>query len=308
MPFTVNLSGTTQYDDSIVQAYDAAFIVANGQADVATSLAQYNASIGAKSIEFPRYARLALATTPLDEVEDVVSEAISDSKVIFTPEEYGKAVTRTALANLQTGGRADLAAARLVGLNMGETMNKLATMALEGSTNVRIAAGKTEATVAAGDVLNRTELNFVYNKLARSNVPAHSGGMYILLAHDDVIADLRADTSTGSWVDVNKYADPATVLANEVGMFQGFRVIRNNHATVVDQSGAGTVDVYDTIALGFNGLGMAVSKPGSLVISGPFDKLGRFVNMGWHGVMKFGIVEPDAVWRIRTASSLGANA
>lgn len=308
MPFTTNMTGTAQIDDSIVQAYDAAFIVANGQSDVVSPLAQYRADIGAKSIEFPRYNLLSLATTPLTEDEDVTSEAVGDSKVLFTPVEYGKAVTRTALANLQTGGKADLAAAQLVGLNMGQTMNKLATLALEGSSNVRIAAGKAEGSVLSSDVLNRAELNYVYNKLARANVPAHSGGMYILLAHDDVIADLRADTSTGSWVDVNKYADPGMVLANEVGMFQGFRVIRNNHATVVDQSGAGTVDIYETIALGFNGLGLAVSKPGTLVISGPFDKLGRFVNMGWHGVMKFGLVEPDAVWRIRTASSLGENA
>jgi len=307
MPFTTNLTGTAQLDDSIVQAYDAAFIVAYGQNDVTTSLAQYRADPGAKSIEFPRYSLLSLATTPLDEVEDVISEAVADTKVIFTPVEYGKAVTTTALANLQTGGRADVAAARLVGVNLGQTLNKLATIAMEATTNTLIIGGVTEDLLTDANIMSSAAINGVYNKLARANVPFHSGSSYVAVAHDDVLHDIRAGAAAGEWLDVNKYADPSTVLANEVGMYRGFRWIRNNHASQVDQSGAGTVDVYNTCFMGFNALGAAISKTPTLTITGPFDKLGRFVNLGWHGVLEFKIVEPTAIWKLRSASSVGAN-
>jgi N4-gp56 family major capsid protein len=150
-------------------------------------------------------------------------------------------------------------------------------------------------------------MNTMYNKLARANVSTINGE-YVMIAHDDVISDLRNDTGAGSWVDVSKYATPDTVLRNEVGMYKGFRVVRNNHATFGDQSGAGTVDAYNSYFIGFNALGKAVSKEPGMVATGPFDKLARFVNMGWYGVMKYGIIDTDAVWVAKTASSQGANA
>jgi N4-gp56 family major capsid protein len=307
MAFTTNLSGTTQVDDSVVALYDQSFIVESAQSNVMDQLVQYKAEIGAKSIAFPKFSQLSLATTPLTETDDVTSEALADAPIILTPAEYGRVVTTTSLASLQTGGKVDLAAVQLVGQNMARTKNKLATLALDASTNIITPSAKATADILAGDVLSGTILNQAYNKLSRKNI-ARINGEYILVAHDDVIADLRADTSAGGWVDVTKYAAPGETLANEVGMFKGFRVVRNNEATYGDQSGAGTVDVYNSYVLGFNALGLAESKTPGMVATGPFDKLARFVNLGWYGVFNYGIIDTDAVWKIQTASSLGANA
>ena len=65
MAFTTNLSGVAQVDDSIVLAYDQAYLVAVGQDNVMEQFASVKTDIGAKSISIPKYARLALATTPL---------------------------------------------------------------------------------------------------------------------------------------------------------------------------------------------------------------------------------------------------
>lgn len=306
MAFTLNLSGTAQVDDSLVKAYDQSFLLAAAQGNVMEQFATYRANIGAVSIEFPKYSQLALATTPLTETEDVTSEAMSDSKVILTPAEYGNAVTRTALSSLQSGGKVDVAAAQLVGFNLGATKNKLATLALDASTNVITPGGAAIAALTAADILDAAVLNTAYNKLARASVQP-IGGEYVLVAHDDVIADLREATSVGSWVDVSKYATPETVLRNEVGMYKGFRVVRNNHATITADAGAGAVDSYNSYVLGMNALGLAESKVPGLVATGPFDKLARFVNLGWHGVFSYGIIDTDAVYKIVTASSKGTN-
>ena len=306
MAYTTAMTTVADVDSSILTAFDAGFIVAAEQADVMTPFVQYRADIGAKAIEFPKYATLAAATTPLTEDEDVASEALVDSKVTFLPVEYGKVVTKTALASLQTGGKADLAAARLVGQNVGRTQNILAVRALEASSNVIIPGAGTEAGLLAGDVMSATLLNKVYNKLARASIPMLADNLYVAFMHDDVIADLRAGASAGDWTDVVKYATPDTALRNEVGIYKGFRIVRNNDCAFADQTGAGTVDAYKSSFMGFNGLGLAVSKAPGLVITSS-DKLNRFVNVGWHGVMKFGIVDTDAVWTTLTASSLGAN-
>lgn len=307
MAFTTNLSGTSAVDDSVILAYDQAYIVAVGQDNVMEQFASVRTDIGAKSISMPKYSRLAVATTPLTETDDVTSEAIADAAIVLTPAEYGNVVTKTNLASLQTGGRIDLAAAQLVGINHGATMDKLALLALDASTNSYIVGGTAAGSVAATDIATGTFLNYFYNKLARASVPMINGS-YVAVMHDDVIADLREATSTGSWVDVTKYATPETVLKNEVGMYKGFRIVRDNQATYADQTGAGTVDLYNSYFLGFNALGKAISQSGRMVATGPFDKLNRFVNLGWYEVCDYSIIDQDAVWLGQSASSKGSNA
>lgn len=307
MPFTTNLSGTAQVDDSIIEAFDAQFIVATAQEQVMDQFVSYKAQIGAKSIEFPKYAQLSLATSPLAEADDVTSEAMSDSQIILTPEEYGKVVTTTKLASLQTGGKADLAAARLVGMNMGRTLDKLAILALEASANAVTVDGGLESALTAADVMSVSFLNSLYNKLSRASIQPLSDGMFVAIMHDDVIHDLRNSAGSGSWVDINKYAKPESVLMNEVGMLCGFKIIRDNNITISADAGDALVDTYKTLCLGFNALGKGVSAEPRGILSGPFDKLGRFVNVGWHGCLQYKIVDQDALWAGITASSVGVN-
>lgn len=307
MAFTTVLTDSVAISPTAVTAYDRSFIVANTQADVMDQFVQFKQDIGAKAVVFPRFGSLAVATTPLTEGNDLTSVALVDQAVTFTPAEYGNVVTRTSLASLQTGGVVDVAAATVVGINMAETRNALATQALAASSNQFYINGKTDATLATSDIITQAFMNQAYNKLARANIPT-LGESYVMVAHDDVIADLRDDVGVGSWIDVSKYSSPETVLRNEVGMYKGFRVIRNNHAVGINQSGGGFVDDYPVYFMGFNALGKAISKEEGMVATGPFDKLARFVNLGWYGVFNYGIVEQNAVWVGHVASSLGANA
>lgn len=307
MPFTTNLTGVTQVDDSLVTAFDQAVWVEYGQNNVTDALITKKVEINAKTINMPKYARVAVATTALTETDDVVSTALADTKVTFTPLEYGNAFTITSLASFQTGGLVDMAAAALVGENWASTMDALAIQAMDASTNSYIIAGTAEGSVTAGQVASDVFLNYFYNKLARKNV-ASINGAYVMVAHDDVITDLRASSAVGSWQDVVKYSAPGEALNNEVGMFKGFKVVRNNRSTFADQTGAGLVDIYNSYFLGRNSLGKAISKPGSVVLTGPFDKLNRFYNVGWYEVSKTQILDQDAIWMGRCASSVGTNA
>lgn len=309
MPFTLNMTGTPEVPNSIREEYDSEFRVAFAEQGSASQLASLRRDIGAKLINLPKYDQLALATTPLDEDEDVTSEALVDSKVQITPAEYGNVVTTTKLASLQTGGMVDRAAARMVGINAGRTQNKLAILAMDASTNILYpGAIVADAGITASDTMDASLLGLAYNKLARKNVPGLQGNDYFLVAHDDVIHDIREQSGANSWLDTHKYALPEAILRNEVGMYKGFRVIRDNLSTIdADAGDGGTVDVYYSYAVGFNALGLAVSEDIGMVATGPFDKLNRFVNMGWKGTFNFKIVESDALVVIRSASSVGAN-
>jgi N4-gp56 family major capsid protein len=307
MPFTTNLSGTAELDVSAVLEFDKQFIIAAADEGIMEQLVSYKKEIGAKSIDLTKYGQLALATTPLVETDDVVSEAMSDSQILITPQEYGKAVTTTKLISLQSGGKADLAAARVVGVNMGRTQDKLAILVAEASANFLTVDGGAEAALDAADIMTTTFLNQLYNKLARASVLPLVDGMFVAVMHDDVIHDLRNSAGAGSWVDINKYAKPEAVLRNEVGMLCGFKVLRDNNITISADAGAGAVDTYRTLCLAFNGLGKGVSDEPHGTLTGPFDKLGRFINVGWTGCFNYKIVDQDALWVGVTASSVGVN-
>lgn len=307
MAFTTNMTAVAQLDDSLVLDFDTQFLIASAQQGVMEQFATIKKEIGAKSIQISKYSQMALATSTLDEDDDVTSVAMADSAITLTPAEYGAVVTRTQLASLQTGGKADLAAARLVGINLGRTQDALAVAALEASANSLTVDGGAESSLDATDVMSVTFLNQLYNKLARASVEPMEGGLYVAVLHDDVIYDLRASAAAGSWQDINKYSNAVPVLKNEVGMLGGFRIVRNNHCAITDGGGASTVDTYKSSFFGMNALGKAVSKEPAGVLSGPFDKLGRFVNVGWYGCFQYKIIDSDAAWVGITASSIGAN-
>lgn len=306
--FITNITKTTDVDDSVFTEMDQQFIIAAAPLGVTDQFVTYKKNIGAKAIEFSKYAQLPLATTPLTEGEEVNRKKLSDSKIIITPEEYGDVVTTTSLANIQSGGKADLAAAKLAGVQMARTLDKLAMLKLEAGSNVLTPAAGAVNAIIASDVMTTSFLNKLFNKLSRAGVMPLVNGEYVAILHDDVIHDLRNSTGAGSWVDISRYQKSETVLMNEIGMLCGFRIVSNSNASIYADAGAGgTVDVYKPVFMGYNALGKAVSKEAGMVITPGYDALNRFANVGWHGILNYGIVDQDALWVGACASSLGAN-
>lgn len=300
------ITTAAQLDDSVIALMDQAFLLESQDKIVVDQFVDFKREIKAKTIEIPKYPKLAKKTTPLADGEDVESAGLTDTKVPLTPAEYGNVVTTTKLANLQTGGKADLAAAAVVAMNMVETLNRLGCMALQASTNVRLANDAVSRdAIAATDVIQEKDLDYVFNRLFRANIPRFEGDLYVAIAHPDVISDI---TKLENFKDVSKYANAMSLLRNEVGIYKGFRWVATAGMEYEEDAGAGgTVDVYDTAFLGRNALGKAVSLDPGLTITGPFDKLGRMMHIGWYGVLKYGIIDQNSLWVISSASSFGSN-
>jgi len=163
MPFTTVMTTAADVDDSILQDYDKQFLIASADEGIMEQLVTYRRVIEGESTNFKKYSQLGLETTPLTEDEDKASEALVDSPIVLTPQEFGKVVTTTKLANLQTGGVADLAAARLVGINAGRSLDKQAVLVAEASANELVVTGGLESALTASDVITASFLNKLYN-------------------------------------------------------------------------------------------------------------------------------------------------
>ena len=257
-------------DDSLVTLIDQEVIVSGAGINKIDAFVDTQVEIGAKAIDFTIYSKLAKATTALTDGADLDAVGMADSSVTLTPKEYGTVVTPTKLANLQSGGKADRAGAKLVGINLAETSNQLGINALEAGTNTT-AAG-TSGTLAKAD------LRGAYQRLSSNRIPKING-YYVAFVNPAQVSDIKDD-----YISIAQNTNLELATNGVVGTLEGFLIVEDADVT------AGQVNCF-----GMGALGKAVSMSPDTTITGPFDRLGRFVNLGWYGVMEYGIVDDNAI-------------
>ena len=305
--FTEAATGTVALDAHLITAYQKMFLIEQENlAQGLDSLCNIKFTGMQKTASFPKYSGLAVATTALTELEDLTSVACVDAPITVTPVEQGNVVTRTMLVNVQSGGVPDMAIPRLVAKNMRETLETLMIKVGEAGTNELTVNATNEATTASTDILTAAWVKKARNKLAR--VGAQQPWSCII--HPDVLYDLMTETGTQSWTEVLQRTGQENyrVFTAKIPEFGGFTFYETPLVTVNTDVGAGAVDTYHTQFFGYNAFGKAVSVEPHMVFSGPFDKLGRFINIGWYGILLYKLVDTDYHWIVTSASTVGSNA
>jgi N4-gp56 family major capsid protein len=263
--------------DSVVDLMNQAVIVSGNSYNKIDAYATIRQDDMANSIAFTVFSRMAAATTPLTDGTEAASTTMTDTKVSLTMAEYGAVITSTSLANIATAGKADLASAELVGVNLGETTDKLGLAAVEAGTSSTAAA--TSGTLAAAD------LRAAYTKLANNGIAKFPDGRYVAFVNPSQVSDIKGD-----YISIAQNTDIGQATSGVVGALEGFTIVEDSNVT------AGTVSCF-----GMNALGKAVASAPSLRVVDGSDNLGRTVNVGWYGVMKYGVIDQNALEVITSA-------
>ena len=282
-----------------------------------------NATNPGASIKFTVFADLAAATTPLGEAEDVTPVSMSDSQVTVTLEEYGNATVTTAKLRASSFMPVDPVAAQAVGYNAGLSIDTIARNVLQAGTNVFYASGGADTASArvdmdVDDVLTIADVRKAVAQLRSANVPTING-TYVGFIHPDVQFDLLSATDAAGWRDAYKYTDATPLINGEIGQIDGVRFIASPRAPLFanayNGSGApGTGDSYGTLIMGRQALAKGISLGGeygaqpSIVYGTVTDLLKRFRPVGWKHFVGYSVFRQEALRRIESASSIGANA
>lgn len=204
---------------------------------------------GFDTLTFVDVPDLPVNTTPLDEGTAPTARAMSIGTVSVSTAQYGDLVEITDIAKVKSPIEiADIASERL-SRQAQESLDQIARDVIAAGGFVAYHSGATLATradVASGDKMTAAELARLKTLMIKAKIPTFSDGYYRLFVHPDVEFDLRSDSSTGGFVDVNKYSTPENILRGEVGRMQGFRILVVNNAPTF----ASTVTVYANIAVG----------------------------------------------------------
>lgn len=263
--------------DSAVNLMNQAVIVSGEALNKVDAYATIRQDELASTIAFTVFSRMSPATTPLTDGTEASSTSMVDTKVTLTLAEYGNVITSTSLANVATAGKADLASAELVGVNLGETTDKLGLTVLEAGTNT--IAADSSGTLAVAD------LREAYTELATDGIAKFPDGRYVAFLNPAQVADIKA-----SYIAIAQHTNQADATSGVIGSLEGFTIVEDANVT------AGKV-----VCFGNNALGKAVGISPQLRVVDGSDNLGRTVNVGWYGVMAYGVLDQKSIRVITSA-------
>ncbi len=172
------------------------------------------------------------------------------------------------------------------------------------------------SSIPATGTLSITEIKKAVRRLDRANAMKPNGGFYTAVAHPDSLFDLQSDTTTGGWIDANKYTDAnANKLMNgEVGKLHGVRFLQTNNAFVrigAQSSVPASGSTYVTSVFGKDAFGVTelqdlktyIKNFGSAGTADPTDKV---ATAGWKTT--FGVAVLDSTFFVNINHAVSSTA
>ena len=210
---------------------------------------------GYLTVSWARFDQMTytIAQATLTEGTTPTEKALTSTVVQATPTQYGMFVILSDLL-LKTSPITDILskAGREIAANMMRVVDKVVQAQLATGTNVIYANSKANrAALASTDVVTGTDLAKATTKLRSLNAKTISQGCYIGVAHSFVAGDIR-NSSSGLWLDANKYTTNETILNGETGKLQGIRIVETSNIDTF----ASTTTVYPLYVIGEGAYGV----------------------------------------------------
>lgn len=261
---------------------------------------------GSDAIKFAAVPDLATATTPLSEGTPPDAVALSVETVTVDAAQYGNVVRITDLARIKSPFELVSTARERLARNAAETTDELVRdeIALAGTPYFAESGTTTRANLDADDLLTAAKLRKLHARMFYGAIEPFDGESYLLIVSAGQAYDLKSDTATGGFIDVNKYTNAGPILKNEIGKIAGFRVIEAQNAPTVAGTG---ITVHMAFALGrLPGWGwgdLQTLRAYHTPPGGQTDPLHQNEKLGW--IQSFGVaaLDNDRYFRVESAAS-----
>ena len=188
-----------------------------------------------KTIEFRKFSTLKKALKAIEEGVTPNGNKLSVIPVTATVDQYGDYIEMTDMFELSSIDNVILEATRVLADQAGRTMDTVVRNVILGGSAVSYASkGGQELTSRAE--LDSTSLLTVKDvfkaaaQLRAQNAPTFDGS-YVAIIHPYVAYDLMQEAGD-QWVDIAKYANPASLLTGEIGTLGGVRFVQTSEAKI----------------------------------------------------------------------------
>ncbi len=265
------------------------------------------------TINFMRYNNLGEAAQLVEGVR-MQTNALSASQFSITVAEHGYAVAVSELLLNASFDDVMASASRLLGRNMALYLDASARNTLLGASSVifgafvDLAAARTrispydpgtKATSRAGlggaHFLHVSTVKDGVETLATKNVP-RLGETYVQFVHPHQARSVRDNPE---FIEVTKYAAPGNFMLGEIGRLYDVVFIETTQVTRLAGAGGNASDVYQSLMIGDNSFGHAISLPVELRDGGILD-FGREHALAWYAIWGFGRITDQAIVIVET--------
>jgi N4-gp56 family major capsid protein len=259
------------------------------------------------TINFMRYNNLGAASQLVEGVR-MQTNALSASQFSITVAEHGYAVAVSELLLNASFDDVMASASRLLGRNMAlyldqsarDTLlqasskiwgyNKYATVGAQTGMGVYSSGTAGTSTDSLDGTFHFTSalVKDAVETLATKNVP-RLGETYVCFIHPHQSRKLRDDPE---FIEVTKYAAPGNFMLGEIGRLNDVVFIETTQIKQVTNASSKTV--YQSVFLGDNAFGHAISLPVELRDGGILD-FGREHALAWYAIWGLGLITDQAV-------------
>lgn len=259
------------------------------------------------TINFMRYTNLGAASQLVEGVR-MQTNALTASQFSITVAEHGYAIAVTELLLNASFDDVMASGSRLLGRNMAQYLDNLAQSTLLTASSLlfgyyRNPAGAitnfspydfgtvgTSANGLTGQYyLTPSAIRDGVETLATKNVP-RIGESYVGFCHPHQSRHLR---ESPEWIEVTKYASPGNFMLGEIGRLFDTIWIETTQVAPTFNSTAGA-NVYNSILIGDNAFGHAISLPVELRDGGVLD-FGREHALAWYAILGMGLITDQSV-------------
>jgi N4-gp56 family major capsid protein len=293
-------SNTTTVSKAIKSAYyDKLFLRIAESKLVHKQLGQTNRKIesgeggyGTGVVTWTKWVNLPLVTAGQGEGVPTTAVSMTATNVTGSTAQYDAAVSISDILAYVSFGDVMKAAMERLAYNAGLSIDTIVAKEIQNSgtfdTVVGGIATAAWTSVPATATMTIGGVRRAVRRLQRADTMQLEDGSWVSVIHPDSLYDLQADTTTGGWMDANKYtAENATkLLSGEVGKLMGVRFLSTTNASVPRTGVVASGSLYVTSFFGRDAFGVTelqslktyVKDFGSAGAGDPTDKL---ATAGW---------------------------
>lgn len=218
---------------------------------------------GTGVLHWTKWANLALVTAGQGEGTPTTAVALSATNVTGTTAQFDQAVSISDILAYTSFGDVMKAAVERLAYNAGLSIDTIVRNAIYMSGTQQLATSAASITaIPSTGVLSINEVKRAVRGLRRRDAFDQSDGYFVAAVHPDALYDLMVDTTTGGWMDAQKYTDNSQLLKGEVGRIAGVRFLESSNAgyagqgTIANCGVAATATLYVTPFFGRDAFGV----------------------------------------------------
>lgn len=162
---------------------------------------------------------------------------------------------------------------------MVDFMSYRASLSVDTLARIEVDSISSAQVATEGAYFSTADVGANVTRLKALNVMPHTGGDFLGICHPYHSYDLMSDNSAGGFIDVSKYAQPSTLLGNEIGKVRGVRFVET---TNVGTSGSSPNVLYNVYIFGKESLFMVdlTGSGPSKVVDPKNERFQTFVTKG----------------------------